>query len=152
MLSKQPIAPTCKAPTGKQQPGNERGRLVGRQGIDHHLPNHDQTITTKAMTSAILTKTRSTLRSLSRLSSLRSRGSGRFVGITGSPLRLITRTAYRTSSGYARQSGSPASVAPASETADDPTAGVDQMRGRKPRGHPTPGDNLAAGNGHGDVL
>jgi len=49
-LSKQPIAPT-----GKQQPGNERGRLVGRQGIDHHLPNHDQTITAKAMTSAILT-------------------------------------------------------------------------------------------------
>jgi hypothetical protein len=28
---------------------------MGRQGIDHHLPNHDQTITAKAMTSAILT-------------------------------------------------------------------------------------------------
>ena len=69
-----------------------------------HLPNHDQTIIAKAMTSAILTKTRSTLRSLSRLSSLRSRGSGRFVGITGSPLRLITRTAYRTSSRYGPRS------------------------------------------------
>src|SRR6516162_5399040 len=60
----------------------------GGEGFDHHLPNHDQTIIATAMTSAILTKTSSTLRSLSRLSFLRSRGSGRFVGIIGSPLRV----------------------------------------------------------------
>ena len=82
-------------------PPNERGKLVGRRRIDHHLPNHDQTIIAKAMTSAILTKTKSILRSLSPLS-LRPGGSGRFVGIIGSLLRLITRTAYRTSSRYAR--------------------------------------------------
>ena len=81
-------------------PENLWRRLMARRPVNHHLPNHDQTIIAKAMTSAIFTKTKSTLRSLSRLScSLRLGGSGRFVGIIGSPLRLITRTAYRTSSG-----------------------------------------------------
>ena len=100
---------------------------MGRHGIDHHLPNHDQTIIAKAMTSAIFTKTRSTLRSLSRLSSSRSRGSGRFVGIIGSPLRLITCTAYRTSSRYARQSAAALPIR-SRERANDPAAGADHAR------------------------
>src|SRR5215471_7712407 len=110
---------------------------MGRQGIDHHLPNHDQTIIAKAMTSAILTKTRSALRSLSRLSSSRSRGSGRFVGIIGSPLPLITRTAYRTSSRYARQSAAAPPIR-SRERANDPAAGADHARWGLGLPDPTP--------------
>ena len=84
-----------RAHIAHQVPPNESSRLMGRQGIDHHLRNHDQTIIAKAMTSPILTKTRSTLRSLSRFSSLRSRGSGRFVGIIGSLLRFHPHSLMR---------------------------------------------------------